>query len=105
MDNKRCDKRWDCVVPVESGRNTAFDGAQSIDFSRQGMGFVTHTPVDVNREIAVALDLDESNSPVLVKGRVLWVQSIAGTDQFRVGLVFEKTLDDGESRLNEYFED
>ncbi len=105
MDNQRCEKRWDCIVPVESGRNTEFDGAQSFDFSRKGIGFVTKIPVTVNREIAVALDLEESGSPVLVKGRVMWVQSIPGTSQYRVGLSFEKTLNDGQNRLNEYFEE
>lgn len=105
MNNQRGDKRWDCVVPVDSGHNTDFDGAQSIDFSRRGMGFVTKTPVAVNREIAVALELDEARTPVIAKGRVMWVQSIPGTNQYRVGLSFEKTLDDGQNRLNEYFED
>lgn len=105
MDNQRQDKRWDCVVPVESGHNAEFDGAQSFDFSRKGIGFVTKVPVAVDRQIAVALDLDESNSPVFVKGRVKWVQRIEGTDQFRVGLSFENMLSDGQNRLNEYFEE
>ncbi len=105
MANQRQEKRWDCVVPVESGRHTEFDGAQSIDFSRRGIGFITKTALPINREIAVALDLDMSDSPVLAKGRVMWVQSIPGTDQYRVGLSFENIVDDGQNRLNEYFED
>lgn len=105
MHNQRQEKRWDCVVPVEDGHNPEFTGAQSLDFSRKGIGFVTKMPVAVDREIAVALDLSESGSPVFVKGRVAWVQSIPGTAQFRVGVTFKDVLGDGQNRLNEYFEE
>ena len=105
MNNQRQDKRWDCVVPVENGRQAEFDGAQSFDFSRKGMGFITKTALPLDKEIAVAIDLDESNMPVLVKGRVAWVQSIPSSGQYRVGLKFQESIDDAQNRLNEYFEE
>ena len=103
MSNKRRAPRIDCTVPVDSKQGSIFDHLQTIDFSRGGIGFVSHQRIPINKKIAIELDLFDENEPVVVIGRVRWVKTIGKSDNYRIGLAFEEIISGSQSRINRYF--
>lgn len=101
--NKRKFKRENCFVPVDGKQGSVFENLQTVDFSKDGMGFVSTKKVPVNKKIAVELDLDDSENPVFVIGKVRWVRSDKDTGYYRIGMHFEDVLNGSKSRLQKYF--
>ena len=102
MRNKRKTKRFRCYVPVEGKDGGEFESAQTIDFSRGGLGIISEKPIPLKKKIAVELDLDQEQ-PVFVIGKVQWVQPMDDSDNFRIGLTFESVMRGSKTRLNAFF--
>jgi len=103
MSNKRKNKRFDCLVPVDGKKDSTFDGIQTVDYSKGGIGFVSKKEIPVNQEIALEIDLDELGEPAFVIGRVQWVKPISGSECYRIGMEFKEVLRGSKSRLNQHF--
>ena len=101
--NKRKARRKICSVPVDGKKGTLFENIATIDISRSGLGFVTNKRIPLNKEIPIQLDLEQEQEPVLVIGKVRWVQAISHTKNYRVGVSFKKVEDKSKSRLVQYF--
>lgn len=103
MDNKRRNKRFNCLVPVETQENGAFGHAKTIDFSRGGLGFICLKELPLNKQVAIELELPGEKQSVIVQGKVRWVEGIAGTEKYRIGLSFENIFHGSKTMLNKYF--
>ena len=103
MPNKRRSERVSCAVPVDSKKGGLFDQVQTIDFSRGGLGFVSHQRIPINKRVAIELDLFDELEPVVVVGRVRWVRTNGDSETYRIGLAFEDILSGAKSRIAEYF--
>lgn len=100
--NKRSEARHDCFVPVEGKEGSAFDNTQTIDISRNGIGFVSSFPHEINEKVAIELELKPNTDPVLVVGVVKWVRKLSDSDGYRIGLTFAEVLSGSKTRLNKY---
>lgn len=103
LANKRKNRRLDCYVPVDGKRDSVFGDVQTVDFSRCGLGFVSHKKIPLNKKIPMEIDLGPDEATVLVIGKVIWVKAISGTDLYRIGIHFEEVLRGSKARLKEYF--
>ncbi len=102
--NKRTESRRDCFVPVESKSDTSFDGTQTVDISRHGIGFISSHSHSINEKIAIEIQLKPNTDPVLVIGTVKWVRKLSDSDQFRIGLIYDEVISGSPKRLDRYFE-
>lgn len=91
------------MVPVEGKEDGDFGGAQTVDFSKGGLGFISSKKVPLHKEIAIELDLSREEDPAVVIGKVLWVNRLGTSGNFRVGVCFEQMLKGSRPRLDEYF--
>ncbi len=97
-------KRQVCLVPVEGKTGTKFGNMKTVDISRGGVGIISQRVVAVNERIAVELELMPDQEPALVMGQVQWVDQIAESGNYRIGLKFTSTLLAGSrNRLKNYF--
>ena len=101
MDNKRKNKRFDCFVPVDGKSGSLFDETKTVDIGTGGIGFVSSSKIPLNKRIAIELDISEEQEPVLVIGKVKWVHPISKTEQYRIGMTFERMLGGSISKLKE----
>ena len=101
--NKRKSIRYDCMVPVEGKRGTAFDRSQTVDISRAGAGLLVRDYVAVNTKMALEIELKSDAEPVLAMGQVKWVRQLPGLDAYRLGISFTEVETDSKSRLKQYF--
>ncbi|OGX26218.1 MAG: hypothetical protein A2787_03950 [Omnitrophica WOR_2 bacterium RIFCSPHIGHO2_01_FULL_48_9] len=99
---KRRAKRLDCKVPVDAKQGTAFATTQTIDISRGGLGFLSQKPIVANQRIAVQLELSPDEDPIVVSGRVQWVQKLLRSKLFRFGIKFEQVVDGSKNRLTKF---
>ncbi len=102
VKNQRQANRKACSVFVESKKGSPFDGSWTVDLSEGGAGFVSSRYIPVNTKMAIQLELNPDESPVVAVGVVRWVTSIPGTDKFRIGLKFEQILTGSKSRIRQY---
>ena len=103
LSEKRKNRRYNCQVPVESKQGSSFDSSQTIDISRDGIGFISPHAIPLNEKIAVEIALTPDSDPVLVLGIVKWVRKITDSEQYRIGLSFLEVLSGSSSRLGKYF--
>ncbi len=103
MKDKRKNTRHGCLVPVEGKQGGPFEDTKTVDFSKNGLGFISHHKVPLNKEIAIQLDLSEEGAPALVVGRVRWINRIEHSENYRVGISFENILSGSKSCLDHYF--
>jgi len=103
MDNKRKNKRLDCLVPVDGQKEGIFDNTQAVDFSKGGIGFIANHKIPINKEIAIELMLEEESVPVIAIGKVQWVKSIPNSECYRIGMTFKEIMRGSKSRLNKHF--
>lgn len=103
MVNKRKSERIACLVPVEGKLGGIFDHAATLDFSKEGVGFISERRIPLHKEMTIALDLALEEDPIFVRGKVRWIKPIAGSDKFRIGIFFENFLGGSQSRLKQYF--
>ena len=102
MKDQRKSERFSCLVPVDGKQGGLFEKIQTVDFSRGGIGFISHRKIPLNREVAIELDFGESE-PVIVIAKVRWVRPFK-SDTYRVGMYFESLMPGSKSRLNQYFQ-
>ena len=97
---QRKSPRYRMSVPVEAKAGGPFAETLTVDLSQEGVGFISRTPLPLNETVFVELQLDPMEEPVIVAGRVQWVQPLTygKTPLFRIGMRFDQTL--GRSRKN-----
>lgn len=100
--DKRKYKRYICLVPVEGKEGSSFDATQTVDISRDGIGFISPQSIPLNEKIVVEIALTASSDPILVMGEVKWVRKLSDTDNYRVGMTFLEVLSGSRSRLTKY---
>lgn len=101
--NKRRSERKSCLVPVDGREGSVFASAQTFDFSKGGMGFISQRRIPLNKEIAIELDLSQNDDPLIVRGVVRWVRLIKNSTHYRVGLAFQDIIQGSKTRLSTYF--
>ncbi len=105
MDNHRKNERYACLVPIDGKDGSIFDQTQTVDFSKQGLGFVSRHRIPVNREIPIEIELTVDGKPVFVIGQVQWVHRILKSKNYRIGISFKDIMRGSKSRLNQYFKE
>lgn len=100
---KRKNSRHNCYVPVMCKKGTMFDQSQTIDISSGGAGFVCHRFIPVKTKMMVEISLIPDSEPIMALGEVRWVQHMAHSDNYRIGLKFIEISSPVKSRLEKYF--
>ncbi len=98
---KRKDVRHRCFVPMD-GENSIFGRSETVDLSKNGIGFISSAALSVKQKIAIELELTPEGESVLVVGRIRWVRAVNGSQKFRYGLQFVKMPTGTRSRLTQY---
>lgn len=102
---KRVSARYDCCVPLMDEKKQALSSSQTIDISKTGVGFVSARFIPINTNMMVEIALTRDGEPVLVKGRVKWVEKSSGSSSYRIGMTFPDISDQAQSRIENYFKD
>ncbi len=102
MQNKRKMHRHTCTVPVDGKQGGPFDASRTVDFSEGGLGLISNRRLPLNKEIAIQLDLSEQGQSALVLGTVQWVNQIAQTDNFRIGVAFKEMFQGSRAYVKGY---
>ena len=105
MQNKRKNPRHICTVPVDGQQGGPFESSKTIDFSQGGLGLISNHRISLNKEIAIQLDLSEEGQSALVVGKIQWVNPIAQTNNFRIGVVFKDMLQGSRTNVKDYLRD
>ena len=100
MPEKRKNQRRTCLVPVQGKEGGPFTSSATIDLSEGGLGLILKSPLAINQEIPIELDLGDQKEPLLVIGKVQWVKPISGSHNYRVGVAFKKILQGSKSQLS-----
>ncbi len=100
---KRKEERHQCLVPVESKKGTLFESSQTIDISKNGMGFISSHHVALQKKIPIEIALTPDSDPVIAMGEVKWVRHVSGSKHYRVGITFTNVLNGSKSRLKNLF--
>jgi c-di-GMP-binding flagellar brake protein YcgR len=99
---KRQAPRLDCRVPIMCRRGSAFDRAQTLDISEGGVGLLTRKFIPVDTNLIMEIALSPNSAPVMVLGRVCWVQRFRSADNYRLGMNFTDITADSRNRLTNY---
>jgi len=105
MSNQRKSERYACLVPIDGKDGGVFDQTQAVDFSKQGLGFVSKHRIPVNKEVPIEIELTVNGKSVFVLGRVQWVHRILNSKNYRIGISFKDVMQGSKSRLNQYFKE
>jgi hypothetical protein len=100
---QRKSKRYGCYVPVEGKTDGIFAETQTVNISKDGIGFVSSHAIPVNEKIAIELTLQD-DEPVVVLGVVKWSTRIGDTEQYRIGMTFEEVLSGSRRELTKYLQ-
>ena len=57
LKEKRKFKRYNCYVPIEGKENSTFDQTQTVDISRDGIGFISSHLIPLNKKIVVEITI------------------------------------------------
>ncbi len=101
--NNRIETRNNCFVPVESKNDSSFDHTQTVDISCHGIGFISPHPHNINKKIAIEIQLKPNAEPVLVIGIVKWVHRLPDSEQYRIGMNYDGSIPGSQRRLERYF--
>lgn len=102
--NKRENPRYDCRVPLMDERKETLASSYTTDISRTGVGFVSTRFIPINSKLMVELALTREENPVLVQGRVKWIEKIPHSPNFRIGMNFSDISTDAQSRIAQHFD-
>lgn len=102
MQNKRKMLRHTCTVPVDGKQGGPFESSKTVDFSQGGLGLISNRKISLNKEIAIELDLSAEGHSALVVGKVQWVNLIAETNHFRIGVAFKEMLQGSRANVKGY---
>jgi c-di-GMP-binding flagellar brake protein YcgR len=105
FENQRKSQRLDCLVPVEGRLGKSVGGCKTIDFSRGGIGFISRSELPLNEEITMEIDLAPDAEPVLVVGKVKWVDELHPSGNYRIGVSFDRFTEGSQEPLEAYFKD
>jgi len=100
--DKRKYKRYICLVPVEGKEGSSFDTSQTVDISRDGIGFISSRAIPLNEKIVVEIALTPANEPILVLGEIKWVRKLSDVDNYRIGMTFLEVLSGSRLQLSKY---
>ena len=103
MENKRRTSRYDCAVPVESKKGTAFDDSLTIDISSGGVGLISEKYIPIDTQMAVEIALTPESDPFVTMGRVKWIRQLPDLHHYRVGMAFSESPTALRSRINSHF--
>ena len=103
MENKRKASRYDCAVPVESKKGTAFDDSLTIDISSGGVGLILEKYIPIDTKMAVEIALTPEGDPFVTVGRVKWIRRLPDQQHYRVGMSFGEPPSALKSRINSHF--
>ena len=105
QSEKRRAKRVECLVPVEGKEGSPLSLSQTIDISEGGICIISSQKIPLNKQIAIELNLLETEEPVIVIGKVKWVKKLKDSPRFRIGFSFEDIRNGSKSRLKKYFKE
>jgi len=91
-------------VPVLCKKGTMFDNSQTVDITRNGIGFFSQRFVPVDTNMILEISLSPKTNPLLAVGRVKWIQKVGYMDRYRVGMEFTDISENAKGRLSEYLE-
>ncbi len=87
--------------PAYAHLNTALadtpDLSEILDISEDGMSIQTSSPLEVERNLSLSLDLSETNTSILTAGQVVWSESSG-----RAGIRFARLSEESRQRLKEW---
>ena len=101
--NKRKSERFNCYVPIEGKKGTVFASSQTVDISKDGIGFISNKVVPLNKKITIEIALAPEGESVLVIGKVTWIRQLSNINSYRIGVKFANVLSGSRSRLDKYF--
>jgi hypothetical protein len=73
------------------------DLSEILDISEDGMSIQTSSPLEVERNLSLSLDLSETNASILTAGQVVWSESSG-----RAGIRFARLSGESRQRLKEW---
>ncbi len=73
------------------------DLSEILDISEDGMSIQTSSPLEVERNLSLSLDLSETNASILTAGQVVWSESSG-----RAGIRFARLSEESRQRLKEW---
>lgn len=73
------------------------DLSEILDISEEGMSIQTSSPLEVERNLSLSLDLSETSTSILTAGQVVWSESSG-----RAGIRFARLSEESRQRLMEW---
>ena len=101
MTNQRKSERFNCYVPVEGKAGSVFESSQTVDISRDGIGFFSNQEIPLKKKIAIEIALAPEGESVIVIGEVKWIRQLSNI--YRIGMRFANVISGSRSRLDQYF--
>jgi len=92
MEDRRVFARIAARFPLRfldprSGR----DGeAETVDFSANGVGFVTGKSILAKTPLELWLNIPDKHDPFYTRAEVVWSESLSGAEKYRVGVRLER---------------
>ncbi len=102
---KRTSPRHRCCVPLLDEQKEVMANSQTMDISRTGVGFESAYFIPVDTKITVEISLSRDAEPMLVQGRVKWVEKSARSSTYKVGMTFPDISSQAQSRIDNYFKE
>ena len=78
-------------VDYDTGEISAFGGCLASDISEGGIKVNFNDFVPINTEMVLQMRLNKIAKVVETKARVVWVQQVAYSDRYQMGLQFTKS--------------
>ena len=104
---KRKSTRQDCLVPVDGKKGSYFAHMNTIDFSEGGIGLISDQKIPLNKEVPMEVEFSPNADPLIVIGKVKWVQEVVDSHthkkSYRIGLTFKDVHSGSKSAIQEYF--
>jgi c-di-GMP-binding flagellar brake protein YcgR len=104
MGEKRRYMRFNVFIDGLSRHKGGANKNLSINnFSKEGVGFVSHDPLTPGEELEIEMLIPGDNMPVVVNGEVAWASAPEQDScHYRGGVRFKKISNGDKSRLLEY---
>ncbi len=113
MDEKRNFKRVsvDAIVmyqsqdyEIENGdKGTRVDTPESVDISPGGLQIETNQKLPLNIKLQIVLSILNSEVPIQVTGKVIWVHDIGEEKMYKIGIEFLEFDNENNKKLIEEY--
>ncbi len=100
---KRTSPRYGCCVPLLDENKETLMNSQTVDISKSGVGFVSARFIPVDTKMMVEISLSRDGSPVLVQGKVKWVERFPNSSAYKIGMIFPDISPQAQSRIEDFF--